>query len=167
VVQISASGSLYFHRYTLWKIGFLTSPITILKHVFQVKMSYILQEDPNSVRLVSFERGTSLVFWVQFLESGIKYWTCGILYKFSLQNSPKINKVWESYHNFHLEHQILVRPMELQRRHIIVLQAKISDSEGPKFQKYIRRKVGQKDRLQIRVSKVCLLKTIITFDWDV
>jgi hypothetical protein len=42
VVQISASGSLYFQRYTLWKIWFLTSPITSLKQVFRVKQSYLI-----------------------------------------------------------------------------------------------------------------------------
>jgi hypothetical protein len=119
------------------------------------------------VRLVSFERGQFIFFWVQFLESDIKYWTCGIMYKFALSESPKISKVWESYPNFHLAHPILVKPVELKRRYFIVLQALISDPKGPKFYKYIRRKVGQKDRLQIRVSKVHLFKTIITFDWDV
>jgi hypothetical protein len=34
----------------------------------------------------------------------------------------KISKFWESCHNFHLAHQILVIPMELQRKHIRVLQ---------------------------------------------
>jgi hypothetical protein len=49
---------------------------------------------------------------VQFSDLGIKYLMCGIMYKFSLQKIPKSNKVWESYHNFHLGHQIFVRPME-------------------------------------------------------
>jgi hypothetical protein len=35
----SACGSLYFWSYTPWKIGFLASPETSQKHVFQVKMS--------------------------------------------------------------------------------------------------------------------------------
>jgi hypothetical protein len=100
VVKISASGSLYFQRYTLWKIRFLTSPITSLKQVFWVKLSYILHEDPNLVRLVSFERGQFCSILVQVSESDIKYWVCGILYKFSLLERPKINKVWESYPNF-------------------------------------------------------------------
>jgi hypothetical protein len=39
VVQISSCGSLYFWSYTLWKIGFVASPETSLKHVFRVKMS--------------------------------------------------------------------------------------------------------------------------------
>jgi hypothetical protein len=33
-VQISDLGSLYFWRYILFKLGFLTSPETSLKHVF-------------------------------------------------------------------------------------------------------------------------------------
>jgi hypothetical protein len=58
------------------------------------------------VRLVAFEIGQSIVFLVQFLESGIKYWTCCIPYKFALQKMPKINKVCESYHKFQLENPI-------------------------------------------------------------
>jgi hypothetical protein len=70
------------------------------------------------VRLVAFERGQSIVFMVQISELGIKYWTYGILYKFTLLERPKISKAWESYPNFHLAHPILVRPMELQKRHL-------------------------------------------------
>jgi hypothetical protein len=39
VVKNSACGSLYFWRYTPWKIGFVASPETSLKQVFRVKMS--------------------------------------------------------------------------------------------------------------------------------
>jgi hypothetical protein len=39
VVQILACGSLHFWSYTPWKIGFLDSPETSLKHVFRVKPS--------------------------------------------------------------------------------------------------------------------------------
>jgi hypothetical protein len=39
VVKISACGSFYFWSYTPWKIGFVASPQTSQKHVFQVKMS--------------------------------------------------------------------------------------------------------------------------------
>jgi hypothetical protein len=38
VVQISTCGLLYFWSYTRWKIGFVASPKTSLKHVFWVKM---------------------------------------------------------------------------------------------------------------------------------
>jgi hypothetical protein len=58
------------------------------------------------MRLFEFEIGQSIVFLVQFSEFGIKYWTCDILYKSALQKMPKINKVWESYHNFQLENPI-------------------------------------------------------------
>jgi hypothetical protein len=37
VVEISISVSLYIWRYTLWKIGSLSSPKTSFKHVLQVK----------------------------------------------------------------------------------------------------------------------------------
>jgi hypothetical protein len=42
VVQISACGSLYFWSYTSWKIGFVASAETNLKHVFQVKTSQLI-----------------------------------------------------------------------------------------------------------------------------
>jgi hypothetical protein len=39
LIQISACGSLYFWSYTSWKIGFVDSLKTSLKHVFWVKTS--------------------------------------------------------------------------------------------------------------------------------
>jgi hypothetical protein len=39
VVKNSSCGRFYFLRYTPWKIGFVASPKTSLKQVFQVKMS--------------------------------------------------------------------------------------------------------------------------------
>jgi hypothetical protein len=39
VVKNSSCGSLYFWSYTLWKIGFVASPETSQKQVFQVKTS--------------------------------------------------------------------------------------------------------------------------------
>jgi hypothetical protein len=39
MVNNSACGSLYFWSYTPWKIGFVASPETSQKQVFQVKMS--------------------------------------------------------------------------------------------------------------------------------
>jgi hypothetical protein len=39
MVKISSCGSLYFWSYTPWKIGFVASPKTSLKHVFRVKTS--------------------------------------------------------------------------------------------------------------------------------
>jgi len=80
---------------------------------FRLNSHVFFQEDPNLVEIVALEIGQSIVFLVQFLELGIKYWTHGILYKFSLQKRPKISKDWESYHNFHLAHQIFVRVVAL------------------------------------------------------
>jgi hypothetical protein len=81
------------------------------------------------MRLIALERVQSLVFLVQVSESDIKYW-CVAFVQVSLQNRPKFNKVWESYHNFHLAHPILVRPMALQRRHFRVLQVKFQTHRG-------------------------------------
>jgi hypothetical protein len=39
LVKNSSCGSLYFWRYTLWKIGCVASPETNLKQVFRVKTS--------------------------------------------------------------------------------------------------------------------------------
>jgi hypothetical protein len=39
VIKISTCGLLYFWSYTPWKIGFVASPETSLKDVFQVKTS--------------------------------------------------------------------------------------------------------------------------------
>jgi hypothetical protein len=39
MVNISACGSFYFGSYTPWKIGFVASSETSLKHVFRVKTS--------------------------------------------------------------------------------------------------------------------------------
>jgi hypothetical protein len=39
VVNNSSCRSFYFWRYTPWKIGFVASPKTTLKHVFRVKTS--------------------------------------------------------------------------------------------------------------------------------
>jgi hypothetical protein len=55
MVKILASGSLYFWRYTLWNIGFLTSPETSLKQVFQVKNHNFFIEDPNYMRPILVE----------------------------------------------------------------------------------------------------------------
>jgi hypothetical protein len=94
-----------------------------------------------------------MLFLEKKLESCIKCWTRGIVYKFALLEGPKNSKVWESYPNFNLAHPILAIPMALQRRHFIVLQAKISYLEGTKFHKYIRRNVFHEDKLQIKGLK--------------
>jgi hypothetical protein len=42
VVKKLSCGSFYFWSYTPWKIGFVASPETSLKQVFQLKTSYII-----------------------------------------------------------------------------------------------------------------------------
>jgi hypothetical protein len=74
------------------------------------------------VRLVALDSGQSLVFLVQVSESNIRYCDLGMLYKYALLEGKKISKLWGSYHNFHLAHPILIRPVALQRRNIRELQ---------------------------------------------
>ena len=42
-----------------------------------------------------------------------------MIYKYDLLEGTKFSKVWGSYHNFHLAHPNLIRPMALQRRCMI------------------------------------------------
>jgi hypothetical protein len=49
MIKISSCGLLYFWSYTLWKIGFVASPETGLKHVFQVKRNNLFITDQNLV----------------------------------------------------------------------------------------------------------------------
>jgi hypothetical protein len=47
---------------------------------------------------------------------------------------PKINKLWGSYHKFHLAHPIFIRPMALKRRNIKDLQKiKFHTQKGQSF----------------------------------
>jgi hypothetical protein len=62
----------------------------------------------------------------------------GMLYKYALMEGKKISK--GSYHNFHLAHPILIRPMAFQRRHISC-KKKNSDPEGMEFCRYSRTKI--------------------------
>jgi hypothetical protein len=83
-----------------------------------------------------------VVFLVQVSESNIIYCDLGMLYKYTLLEGKKISKLWGSYHNFHLAHPILIRPVALQRRNIRELQKnKFSYPEGMKFWRYNRRKI--------------------------
>jgi hypothetical protein len=70
---------------------------------------------------LELDRGTYVVFPVEFVEFYVNYCVRGMFYKLSLLERKIISKVWGSYHNFHLEHPILVIPMELKIRHLIVL----------------------------------------------
>jgi hypothetical protein len=74
------------------------------------------------VRPVALDSGKSAIFLVQFSESNIRYCDLGTLSKYVVLEGKKTSKVWGSYHNFHLTHPILIRLMELQRRHIRELQ---------------------------------------------
>jgi hypothetical protein len=46
----SSCGSFYFGSYIPWKIGFVASPETSQKQVFQVKSHKLFITDPNLVR---------------------------------------------------------------------------------------------------------------------
>jgi hypothetical protein len=50
MIQISSCGLFYFCSYMPWKIGFVDSPETSLKQVFQVKSHKLFIRDPNSIR---------------------------------------------------------------------------------------------------------------------
>jgi hypothetical protein len=94
------------------------------------------------VRLVVLDSEQSVVFLLQVSESNIRYCALGMLYKYVLLEGTKINKVWGSYHNFHLAHSILIRTMALQRRHIREInKIKKSYPKGPKFWRYNRRNI--------------------------
>jgi hypothetical protein len=77
------------------------------------------------VILVPLDSGIYLVFLVKVSKSNIRYCALGTLYKYALLEGKKISKVWGSYHNFHLAHPILIRPVALQRRHFRELQNEI------------------------------------------
>jgi hypothetical protein len=64
MVKRSTSGSLYFWRYTLWNIRFLTCPQTSLKQVIEVKNHNFFIEDPNFVQIITVERGKYVVSYV-------------------------------------------------------------------------------------------------------
>jgi hypothetical protein len=78
---------------------------------------------------------------VQVSKSNIIYCALGTLYKCSLLEGKKMSKVWGSYHNFHLAHPILIRPVSLQRIRIkeinnkifIPIRAEISEIQQKKY----------------------------------
>jgi hypothetical protein len=74
---------------------------------------------------VALDNEPFVVFLVQVSESNIRYCYLGTLYKYALLEEKKINKLWGSYHNFHLAHPILITPVALQRRNIIELNKTI------------------------------------------
>ena len=78
------------------------------------------------------------ISWVPVLEYEVKIVTRGIHYKFAILNSPKINALWENYHQFLLAYQNLMTPVDLERGDPRIQQVGFSDSKGPKFQINIR-----------------------------
>ena len=84
-------------------------------------------------------------------EVEVKTVTRGIQYKFAILNSPKINTLWENCHQFHLAYQNLTKPTYLERGDAGLQLVGYSNSEGPKFQIYIRWKFGQQNSLPIGV----------------
>ena len=51
---------------------------------------------------IELERERTLVLFVRVLESDVKYWAWGILYKFAFLNEPELNKVYNSLYNLFL-----------------------------------------------------------------
>ena len=88
---------------------------------------------------------------VSISEPKTKTVTRGKPYKFAILNSPKINTLWANCHQFHLAYQNLTKPADLERGDPRLQLVEFSDSEGPKFQIYIRWKFGQQNSLPIGV----------------
>lgn len=86
-----------------------------------------------------------------------------MIYNFSLVKGPKFSKFWEIDHNTHFTHQISIRPMQLQRKNIIVLHFELLGSKALKFHKYNRRKVIQKDKVDNKVLKGVLTSNYTKF----
>jgi hypothetical protein len=82
--------------------------------------------------------------------------THGIHYKFAILNSLKINTLGENCHQILLAYQNLTKPIDLERGDPRLQQVGFLDSEGPKFQIYVRWKARQHNNLQINFFKVIL-----------
>ena len=67
------------------------------------------------MKLVGLVRSWTEVFLIPVSESEVKTVTRGIHYKFAILNSPKINTLWENYHQFLLAYQNLMKPTDLER----------------------------------------------------
>ena len=103
------------------------------------------------MKLVVLVRVRTKASHVPISESEVKTMTYGIYYKFTILNSPKINTLWENCHQFPLAYQNLTKPVDLERGDPRLQMVGFSDSEGPKFQLYIRWKFGQYNSLPIGV----------------
>ena len=86
-------------------------------------------------------------------EFEVKTVTRGIQYKFAIQNSPKIHTLWENCHQFLLAYQNLTKPTDLERGDRRLQQVGFSDSEGLKYQSFIRLNFSKLNNLKIRVFK--------------
>jgi hypothetical protein len=103
------------------------------------------------VKLVGLVRERTEVLLVPVSESKVKTVTCGIPYKFTILNSPKINTLWENCHNFLLAYQNLMKPTDLKRGNTRLPKVEFSYSEGLKYQSCIRWNFSQLNSLKIRV----------------
>jgi hypothetical protein len=115
------------------------------------------------VKLVGLVRKWTEVSRVLVSESEIKTVTCVIHYKFVILDSLKINTLGENCHQFLLAYQNLTKPVDLKRGDPRIQQIGFSDLEGLKFQIYIRWKVRQHNRLQIKVFKSAFFLTLHIF----
>jgi hypothetical protein len=111
----------------------LASPKTSLKQVFLVEVSYLKLRNSKLSATSSFGKNIDYNISSKIFKTRSK--------KLETWNSIQVRylerdtnqQFLESYHNFFLAHQIVVRPMALHKRHIMVLQVEISDLEGLKF----------------------------------
>jgi hypothetical protein len=86
------------------------------------------------VRPVALDSGKYLVFLVRVSEF-ISIILCRAHYRSEISwKGQKPDKLWRSYHKFHLAHPILIRTMEFQRRNIGELQkGKFHTQKGRNF----------------------------------
>ena len=85
------------------------------------------------MKLVGLVRSKMKVSLVPFSESEVKTVTCGIHYKFTILNSPKINTLGGNCHQFLLAYQNLTKPADWRGGDPRLQQIVFSDLEGLKF----------------------------------
>ena len=119
------------------------------------------------MKLVGVDRKQTKVSYIRVSEFEVKIVTCGIHYKFAILNSPNINTLRENCYQILLAYQNLTKLVDLERGDPRLQQVGFSDSEGPKFQIYIRWKVRQQNSLQIKVFKGAFFELCISFDYKI
>ena len=67
------------------------------------------------MKLVGIVRKQIDVSWVPVSDFEVKTVIRGIQYKFAIQNSSKINTLWENCHQFLLAYQNWTKPIDLER----------------------------------------------------